>query len=162
MFPYLRSAPVVDNHTGLLNGIGGFFRGFLDILMSVFVPSPSMIQGYITAKTVNPQDSSLGPAWTLGLRLLQIFSSVQDTPPTLTLPAFNINVGGGSYTLWNSYTVDFSSIPQNLLTYSRMCGDFILTWSFFGWLGRKFSSLFSVKFADTVDSIADEITGGDD
>lgn len=73
MYPYLHGAPVIDNDTGLLNGIGGFFRGFLEILMSIFVPSPSMIQGYITAKSVNPQDSSLGPAWTLGLRLLQIF-----------------------------------------------------------------------------------------
>lgn len=131
------------------SAIGGFFKSLLSGITKLFIPDEAMITDFINSSVQGIDGSPLSVAWGFTVRWLSILANPDDSLPSLEVPSYNITVNGSSYQLIPSYTVDFSSIPENLLTYSRMIGDFVLALAFLKYLSNKFALLFNIKFADT-------------
>lgn len=109
-----------------------------------------MIQDFINDRVQSLDDSPFNVAWAFTVRWLSVLASPDDSPPALTIPAYSLNINGSSYQLLQETSVDFSILPENLLTYSRMIGDIILSLAFLKYLAGKLVLLFNIKFADTV------------
>lgn len=148
------SLPADSQETNAINkqtsAIGRFFENFLNGITGLFIPNGDELQSFINSKVQGLESTPVGLAWSYGIRWLNILYSADDTLPTLRVPAYSISVNGSTYQLFSSFDIDFTAIPQNLITYAHMIGDIILALAFVRYLGAKMVMLFNIKFADTI------------
>lgn len=148
------SLPANSQETNAINNqtsvIGRFFQNVLNGITALFLPDADVLQAFINSKVQSLEGTPLGLAWSYGIRWLNILYNADDTLPTLRVPAYSISINGSSYQLFSGYEIDFTAIPQNLITYAHMIGDIVLALAFVRYLGRKMVAVFNIKFADTI------------
>ena len=131
----------INNQT---SAIGRFFSNLINFITGLFIPDGDELLAFINSKVQSLESSPLGLAWSYGVRWLNILYAADDTLPVLRVPAYSISVNGSSYQLFSGFEVDFTTIPENLITYSHMIGDIILALAFVRYLGRKMVALFNI------------------
>ena len=68
-------------------------------------------------------------------------------PPVIHIPALNLALDGARYQYFNGYDFDFSTVPDNIWTYSRMVGDIFLVGGFISLMWTWFSRFYNTHFA---------------
>ena len=128
------------------------WSSIFSLVSRIFVPSSVDFQSWIATQyndlSADTYAGGLGYGKYVYTHFLSLIGSAgRPDTPVLHIPPLNIGVDGARYEYFHGYDFDFSTVPDNIWTYSRMVGDIVLVSGFVSLLWTWFSRWYNTHFA---------------